>query len=106
MLEKTADDADDADVLADPRHSRTQAADAAHDEIDVHAGLRRGVELLDDLGIDASVHLGDDARRPALSSVIRFASEPRRESCAHVARRGEQIPEAASAGGSWHGIED
>ena len=38
MLEKAADDRLDADVLRQARHARPQAADAAHHEVDLHAG--------------------------------------------------------------------
>src|ERR1700728_2823931 len=38
MLEEAADDRFDADVLRQPRHTRAQAADAAHHEFDRDAG--------------------------------------------------------------------
>ena len=41
VLEEAADDALDADVLGQAGHAGPQAADAAHDEIDRHAGLAR-----------------------------------------------------------------
>ena len=40
VLEKAADDALDADVFGKPGNARPQTADAAHDEIDAHPGLR------------------------------------------------------------------
>ena len=36
--------ADDADPVAHPGDAGTQAADAAHDQIDLDAGLRRAIE--------------------------------------------------------------
>ena len=45
-----------------PGHARAQAADAADDQIDPHAGLRSPVEQRDDLGIDQRIQLGDDPR--------------------------------------------
>src|SRR5262249_45361230 len=44
MLEEAADDALDADVVGKPGYARPQAADAAHDEIDLDTGLRGAVE--------------------------------------------------------------
>ena len=69
VLEVLVDDADDADVVRDAGHARPQAADAADDQVDPHAGLRGAVEHLDDLGVDQRVDLGDDPRRPALLGV-------------------------------------
>src|SRR5678816_354937 len=46
MLEETADDADDANAIADIGNARTEAADAAHDQIDCDARLRGAIELV------------------------------------------------------------
>ena len=40
-----------------PGEARAQAADAAHDEVDLDAGLRRAVQRVDHLGVDERVHL-------------------------------------------------
>src|SRR6266568_4237052 len=47
VLEEAADDRFDPDALGQSRHSRPQAADAAHDEVDLDAGARGGVERVD-----------------------------------------------------------
>ena len=70
MLEEAADDADDADALADARKPGPQTADAAHDQIDLDARLRRAIQRVDDLGVDERVHLADDARRTACRGVL------------------------------------
>ncbi len=79
VLEETVDDADDRDVVAQPRDLGTQAADAADVEADLHSGLRRGVERFDHRRV-ARVQLGHDAgllplllplRLPSMSSMIR-----------------------------------
>ena len=44
--------------------------DAAHDEVDLHAGLAGAVERFDDPVIDERVELGKDARRFAVRSPI------------------------------------
>ena len=51
-----------------PGQAAAQAADAAHDQVDLHAGLRGAIQRVDDLRIDERVHLGDDpAARPAVA---------------------------------------
>src|SRR5690606_32234139 len=61
VLEEAPDDAHHADALGEAGDARAQATDAAHDEIDLDAGLPGLVERLDDLPVDQGVHLGDDA---------------------------------------------
>ena len=48
MFEKPADDADDANAIAHVRNAGAEAADAAHDQIDLDTRLRRLVECLDE----------------------------------------------------------
>ena len=91
MFEEAADDADDADVLADTRHSRPQAADPAHDEINVDTRQRSIVEVLNDLGVDERIHLANDSRRPAAARVLSLAIDHLGEALAHVARSDQQI---------------
>jgi hypothetical protein len=52
MLEKAPDDARHLDAIADSGNSRAQATNAADDKIDIHASLRRVVEVLDKLRVD------------------------------------------------------
>ena len=75
-----------------PASAGTQAADAAHDQIDLHARLRRRVERGDHLRIDERVHLRDDARRPARARVLGLALDQLEEALAHVAGRDDQLP--------------
>src|SRR4029450_2608544 len=72
VLEITVHDGDGADVLREVRHLRTQAADAADDEIDPHAGRTGRVELLDEASVDQRVHLAADAGGAAASGVLRL----------------------------------
>ena len=46
-----------------PRHAGTEAAHAAHDQVDLNAFLRSPVQSQDQRRIDEGVHLGDDASR-------------------------------------------
>ena len=64
VLEEAADDRLDADVFRQARHARPQAADAAHHEVDLHAGARRLVERVDDLA-DRPAHSSSSRSRRA-----------------------------------------
>src|SRR5262249_55461635 len=52
VLEEAADDRLHADALGQSRHAGTQAADAAHHEVDLDAGARSRIERVDDFRID------------------------------------------------------
>ena len=75
MFQKPVHDAAHRDVFAQTRHARTQAADAANDEVNFHARLGRGVKGLDQLRFNERVELGDDARRQAALRIGRFARD-------------------------------
>src|SRR5947209_6885681 len=64
VLEKAADDRLDPDAIGQSRHRGSQAANAAHHQIDLDAGARGGVERVDYLRVDQRVHLHPDRRRP------------------------------------------
>src|SRR5271163_4613037 len=49
VFEKAADDRLDPDVFGEPGHPGSQAANAAHDEIDLDASAARRVERVDNL---------------------------------------------------------
>ena len=91
MLEESAEDADDADVFGQSRDAGAQAAEAADDEVDFHAGLRGGVERLDDFRVLEGVHLGDDAGFAAGRGRARPRGGFSGETLAHVDRRDEQL---------------
>ena len=63
VLQEPPDDRADVDGLAEARHAGAQAADAADDQVDDHAGLARFVQLFDQLGVDQAVELQPDAGR-------------------------------------------
>src|SRR5207244_11704932 len=73
VLEKSPDDADDADVFAQTRSSRPRTANAAHEQIDCHLGLRRFIERLDDLIFDQCIELGDYLGRLACARIVPFS---------------------------------
>ncbi len=63
MFQKTPDNRLGANIVGKPRNARTQAADATHNEIDLHASLARHVECVNYLWIDQRIHLHPDRRR-------------------------------------------
>ncbi len=77
VLEQPPDDRDDADVLRDAGHAWAQAADAAHVEVDLHAGLRGAVERADAAAVDERVHLHRDPRRRVGASAPRSCARSR-----------------------------
>ena len=87
MLEVAAEDRAHPDVLAQPRHPGAQAADAAHDQVDLHAGGAGLVQRLDQLGIAERVQLGGD---PALGAERRLVLDEIDQLAAQVAWRDEQ----------------
>ena len=68
--EEAVDDRDDADVVGHPRHPRPQAADAAHDEVDLHPACeaRQGA---DDIAPDSAFILAM-MRRASRAGVLRL----------------------------------
>src|SRR6266536_3210369 len=91
VLQEPADNADHANPIAHRGELWTETADAAHDEIDLDAGLRRAIERVDDFGVDEGVHLPDDAGRPARLGVFGFSRDQLDEPCAHVHRCDEEL---------------
>ena len=63
VLQKPVDDAADTDRLAQSRHARSEAADAAGHDVDWHPRLAGLVERLDHAVVDQRVELGEDPRR-------------------------------------------
>ncbi len=74
-----------------------QAADAAHEERDRHAGLRRAVERLDDVGVDERVHLRDDARRPPCARVVGLALDEPEDRLVQPERRDDRACSTSAA---------
>ncbi len=60
VFQKPADDTDDADIVADAFDARSQAADAANDQVDGDARLGGCVQKLDHPGVGEGIHLEDE----------------------------------------------
>src|ERR1035438_4670854 len=98
VLEETIDERAHLDGLADAGHARAQAADAAHEQRDGHARLRRAVEGLADVALDERVHLGDDARGPAGARMLDLASDETEDDLMEAERRDrEPVPSRGRA---------
>ena len=61
MLQEAPHHRGDADVLGQTRDARAQRADAAHDQVDLHAGAAGFIQGLDDALFQQRIQLGDDA---------------------------------------------
>ena len=77
MLKPAPDHAFDHDVLGLARNPRPQAADAADEQLDLHAGLRALDELFHDLGAVHGVDLHPDpSRRPLGDLAVQVFDHP------------------------------
>src|SRR5262245_43355172 len=105
VLQIAVDDGDGADAVGQAGHAGSQAADAAHDQVDLHAGLARRVQLLDDGGIDEAVHLGDEPSRAPRARVVGLPPDALDEAVAQVGGSDQQVVEAARLGVAGEHVE-
>ena len=82
-----------------------QAADAADDEVDLHAGLRGLVELLDDLLVDQGVELGPDLRLAAGPGVRHLLLDQPHQRLAQIDRGQRQPLQPRRLGIAGHVVE-
>src|SRR5579859_3925587 len=61
VLQETPQHTPDANIITDARQTRTQAAYAAHIQINADACLRGPIEQVNDLRIDKRIHFEDQA---------------------------------------------
>src|SRR5207237_277924 len=73
MLEKAAHHRAHPDVLGDPWNAGPERAEAADDEVYVHAFARCAIQCFDDLWVDQRIHLRDDPAGFAIARQVRFA---------------------------------
>src|ERR1700684_1982361 len=73
VLEEAAHDAAHADAIAQTAYTRPQGANATHDEIDLHSGLRSAIQGLNHVLVEQCIHLGDDASGTAAARVFTLA---------------------------------
>ena len=64
-----------SDVFADARNTRTQTAGASDNQVNFNSGLRGLIERLDHLGIDQSIHFGNDSSMPPTLAVVNLSAD-------------------------------
>jgi hypothetical protein len=89
-----------------PRHPGPQAAQAAHDELDRHAGARGTVQGLNDGRLGERVELRDDARGLARAGVLGFAIDLRDDRLVQAERRVQELAQLRNARESGELQED
>src|SRR3984957_16264299 len=97
MFEEAADDGAHLDPLGYARHAGPQAAQTAHDEVDIDAGARSSVQSLDDDGLGERVKLRDDAGGLAGFGVGAFALDAGEQRLMQAERRMQQLAQARHA---------
>ena len=106
MFEKTAYDGGDSDIVADARHTGTQAADTADDEPDAHASHGRTVQLLDDFLVHELIALQDDLAAALFFVQFHFLLDVADESVAHAHGGNKQRTVFLAYGVTGHDIEE
>src|SRR5918997_5574070 len=91
VLQEASHQRDHADVLADPFEAGFEAANPSDHQLYLHPGLRRQVELFDDLRVRKRVHLAGDAGRLPLLGPLRLLAHQLDELLAHGQGGDEQF---------------
>src|SRR5271157_1037280 len=91
VLQEAAKNAGDANVLASSGKVGPQAADAAHQQVNFDAGLRRPVEQLDHFLVHQCVHLQDQVTAASVLLVFDFALDQLLEALAQGNWRYQQL---------------
>ncbi len=102
MLQEAADDTHHLDIIADSGDARTQAANTANDQIDLHARLGRHIEMADDLAIHQRIAFEDE---PPLRPQLGFAPDHLQQSGANGDRRDQELAIRFLAGVSGQKVE-
>ena len=105
MLQEPADDALDADIVGHAGDAGAQAANAAHDQIDLHPGLGSAIERVDNRPVDQRVQLGPDLRRLSGPGVGDFGLDMAQQGLAQVDRRHGELLHWLRPGIAGHVVE-
>src|SRR5690606_11534293 len=87
VFEEPPDHRFNPDIVRKTGNARPQAADAAHDQVDLHARLAGIVERIDDVWIDQRIHLEQDAGRLAFAGEFDLGRDIVQQRLAQVDRR-------------------
>ena len=93
MFKETPDDAGHFNVVAHARHTGAQTAHAAHEQIDLHACLRRLIQQLDHPFIYQRIDLEDELTLLAFALLFDLAFDQRFHPRPHINRRNDQFAE-------------
>src|SRR5262249_869271 len=91
VLQKPVDDTGDANVLTDPRQPRPQCADAAAEDVDLHARLAGAIQRLHHRRFEQTIDLGHDAALLAGLLVGHLLLNPLDHERLHPAGRDHQL---------------
>src|ERR1700733_2840701 len=75
VLKETANYRAHTNVLAYPRNPRANGTDSAHDQVDLHPGLRSFIKGFNHCLLKQRIHLGDNVRGTASQRVLGFAMD-------------------------------
>ena len=106
VLEEAVHNADHPDVFAQAGDARAQAADAPHNQLDLHPRLRGPVERLDDLGIDQRIQLRGDVPHPAVLADRLFKGDQIEYFRTQLQRRLPQLLVLLGVGIARHTVEE
>src|SRR5690606_20699943 len=87
VFEETPHDALDPYVLGHSRNARTQATDASHNQVDLHARAARLVERVDDHWVHQGVQLRPDGGRLAFLLIDDLLADQGQQVALHRVRR-------------------
>src|SRR5690606_20050198 len=93
------------DIVRETRYAGSEAADAAHDEIDFHTGLAGIVKRIDHKGIDQRIHLEHDRGRLSRARQLDFMVDIIEQGLAQIDRRDGDGLEFGRAGIAGDEIE-
>ena len=106
MLQKAADDRLDPDVLRKAGHTGHQAADAAHDEVDLDARLAGVIEGVDDLGVNERIALAPDRALAARLHMGDLLGDVGEQPLLQAGRRDRHAFQASGLGIAGDEVED
>src|SRR6266700_1703809 len=106
VLEKSAHNAEDADVFAQAGDFWPQAANASDDQINGHVCAGSFVEFLDNLLIDEVIEFCDDAARFPRERVIALALDLADQSFVEIERSDEQFFQTGITGQTGECVEN
>lgn len=106
MFEESINDAANSNVFAEFFHARTQAANAADDQIDAHPGLRRFVKREDYFRVHERIHFRNDPRGNVFLRIGGFAADQLKHAGMQFERSDEEFARALKLANAGKEIEE